>query len=211
MRLALPVVVVQVGMMLLGVVDTMVVGHLSSEALAAVALGHVAIIAVSSFGIGMLLALDPLVAQAVGAGDTVAVRRSVQRGMVLAIGLMVPTTLLFLDADDGTLARRYAESRRPHPMNADTVEEAITGEREMLEDLRGDCKDKSALLVQLLRALARGRGCLHDAVLAIRCCNWQLITASRKSSRWKLFIEQNRFTSIFIQGHPEHPDTALGI
>ena len=96
MRLALPVVVAQVGMMLLGVVDTMVVGRMSSEALAAVALGHVAIIAVSSFGIGLLLALDPLVAQAVGAGDTVAIRRSVQRGMVLAIGLMVPSTLLLM-------------------------------------------------------------------------------------------------------------------
>ncbi len=51
-RLALPVVVVQVGMMLLGVVDTMVVGRLSYEALAAVALGHVVVVAVSSFGVG---------------------------------------------------------------------------------------------------------------------------------------------------------------
>ena len=99
LRLAVPVVVVQVGMMLLGVVDTMVVGRLSSEALAAVALGHVAIVAVSSFGIGMLLALDPLVAQAVGAGDTVAVRRSMQRGLLIAIGLMVPTTLLLLPGE----------------------------------------------------------------------------------------------------------------
>jgi MATE family multidrug resistance protein len=99
LRLAVPVVVVQVGMMLLGVVDTMVVGRLSSEALAAVALGHVAIVAVSSFGIGMLLALDPLVAQAVGAGDTVAVRRSVQRGLLIAIGLMVPSILLLLPGE----------------------------------------------------------------------------------------------------------------
>jgi MATE family multidrug resistance protein len=99
MRLALPVVVVQVGMMLLGVVDTMVVGRLSSEALAAVALGHVAIIAVSSFGIGLLMALDPLVAQAVGAGDEVAIRRSMQRGMALAIGLMVPSTLLLVPVE----------------------------------------------------------------------------------------------------------------
>jgi MATE family multidrug resistance protein len=99
MRLALPVVVVQVGMMLIGVVDTMVVGHLSSEALAAVALGHVAVMAVSSFGIGMLLALDPLVAQAVGAGDEVAIRLSVQRGMVVAIALMVPSTLLLMPVE----------------------------------------------------------------------------------------------------------------
>ncbi len=98
-RLALPVVVVQVGMMLLGVVDTMVVGHLSSEALAAVALGHVAVMAVSSFGIGMLLALDPLVAQAVGAGDEDAIRLSVQRGMVVAIALMVPSTLLLMPVE----------------------------------------------------------------------------------------------------------------
>jgi MATE family multidrug resistance protein len=99
MRLALPVVVVQVGMMLLGVVDTMVVGHLSSEALAAVALGHVAVMAVYSFGFGMLLALDPLVAQAVGAGDEAAIRRSVQRGMVVAIGLMVPSALLLMPVE----------------------------------------------------------------------------------------------------------------
>jgi MATE family multidrug resistance protein len=99
LRLAVPVVVVQVGMMLLGVVDTMVVGRLSSEALAAVALGHVVIVAVSSFGIGMLLALDPLVSQAVGGGDPVAVRRSVQRGLLVAALLMIPSTLALLPAE----------------------------------------------------------------------------------------------------------------
>jgi MATE family multidrug resistance protein len=99
MRLALPIVVVQVGMMMIGVVDTMVVGRLSSEALAAVALGHVMLMAVYSFGIGMILALDPLVAQAVGAGDEVAIRRSVQRGMVLAVGLMVPSTLILMPVE----------------------------------------------------------------------------------------------------------------
>ena len=99
LRLAVPVVVVQVGMMLLGVVDTMVVGHLSSEALAAVALGHVVVMAVSSFGIGLLLALDPLVSQALGARDEVAIRRSVQRGLVLAVALMAPSILLLLPCE----------------------------------------------------------------------------------------------------------------
>jgi len=110
LRLALPVVVVQVGMMLLGVVDTMVVGRLSSEALAAVALGHVAVVAVSSFGVGLLLALDPLVAQAVGANNKAAVRRAVQRGLLLAIGLMAPTTLLLLPGESAlTLFRQPSE------------------------------------------------------------------------------------------------------
>ncbi len=112
-RLALPVVVVQVGMMLLGVVDTMVVGRLSYEALAAVALGHVAVVAVSSFGVGLLLALDPLVSQAVGAGDPDSVRRNVQRGMILAAALMVPSTLLLLPGETVLTALRQPPETVP--------------------------------------------------------------------------------------------------
>jgi len=97
-RLGLPMVVVQVGMMLLGVVDTMVVGRHSAEALAAVALGHVMIVSVSCFSLGVLMALDPLVSQAAGAGDTEGVRRAVQRGLVLAGLLMIPTSLILLPA-----------------------------------------------------------------------------------------------------------------
>ena len=40
LALAVPVVFVQLGMMLMGVVDTVMVGHLSAQALAAVALGN---------------------------------------------------------------------------------------------------------------------------------------------------------------------------
>ncbi len=95
-RLAVPVVVVQVGMMLFGVVDTMVVGRLSSQALASVALGHVAVITISSFGVGVLLGIDPLLNQALGARDRNAFRRSVQRGFILAAALMIPSTLFLL-------------------------------------------------------------------------------------------------------------------
>ena len=69
-RLAVPVVVARVGFMLMGVVDTVMVGHLSAEALAAVALGHLYLFACSAFGMGGLMVVDPLVAQAVGAGDS---------------------------------------------------------------------------------------------------------------------------------------------
>lgn len=99
LRLATPVVVVQVGLMLMGVVDTMVVGRLSAEGLAAVALGNLAVLSVAAFGMGMLMALDPLVAQAVGAGDTGTVRRSVQRGMVLAAMISVPSGLILLSGE----------------------------------------------------------------------------------------------------------------
>ncbi|MGH7519289.1 MAG: MATE family efflux transporter [Gemmatimonadales bacterium] len=96
LRLALPVVVVQVGLMLMGVVDSIMVGRLSAEALGAVALGNVYFFAVGVFGMGMLMALDPLVAQAVGAGDEPAIARAVQRGLLLALAISVPCSLLLV-------------------------------------------------------------------------------------------------------------------
>jgi MATE family multidrug resistance protein len=47
----------------------------------------------------ILLALDPLVAQAVGAGDEPAIARAVQRGLLLAAALSVPCSLLLLLAE----------------------------------------------------------------------------------------------------------------
>jgi MATE family multidrug resistance protein len=96
LRLALPIVAVQLGQMLMGVVDTLMVGRVSAEALAAVALGNLYFFGVVIFGWGLLLALDPVVAQAVGAADHDAAARGVQRGLVLAtgLGLVVMTLLL---------------------------------------------------------------------------------------------------------------------
>lgn len=98
LALALPVIAVQLGMMAMGVVDTIMVGHLSPTALAAVALGNVYFFGASIFGMGTLMALDPVVAQAVGAGDTEGVARGVQRGMVLAILLVIPTAVVLWPA-----------------------------------------------------------------------------------------------------------------
>ena len=83
-RFALPIVLIQVGMMSMGIVDMMVVGHLSATALAAVSLGNLFYFGVLLFSIGALLSLDPLVAQALGAKDHDAVSVSVQRGLVLS-------------------------------------------------------------------------------------------------------------------------------
>src|SRR5215211_6854932 len=95
LRLAVPVVSVQVGMMLMGVVDTVMVGHLatggSSLGLAAVALGHLYFFGIGVFGMGTLMVLDPVVAQAVGAQDDTAVARGIQRGVLLALILAVPS------------------------------------------------------------------------------------------------------------------------
>ena len=95
-RLALPVVVAQVGMTLMGVVDTLMVGRISSVALAAVALGNLYFLTFTVPAAGTLMVLDSVVAQAVGAGDVAGVARGVQRGVVLAILLAIATSLLLL-------------------------------------------------------------------------------------------------------------------
>ena len=98
LRLALPVVAAQVGLMAMGVVDTIMVGHLSAEALAAVALGNVYYFGATILGMGTLMALDPVLSHAVGAGDQEEIARGIQRGMVLAVLLCLPTALLLWPA-----------------------------------------------------------------------------------------------------------------
>jgi MATE family multidrug resistance protein len=102
--LALPIAAVQLGLMAMGVVDTVMVGHLSAEALAAVALGTIYFFAAAIFGMGTLLALDPIAAQAVGAGDREAVAHAIQRGLVLAALLTVPVCVVLVPATQVLLA-----------------------------------------------------------------------------------------------------------
>jgi UPF0042 nucleotide-binding protein len=49
----------------------------------------------------------------------------------------VPATLLFLEADDRTLVRRFSETRRPHPLGMEaSVFKSIRNEREQLAPIR---------------------------------------------------------------------------
>jgi len=96
--------------MLMGVVDTLMVGRVSPVDLAAVAIGNLYFFLVAIFGMGLLLALDPLVAQAHGAGDLEAAARAVQRGLVFALGLAAVGTLALLPAEPVlTLLRQPAD------------------------------------------------------------------------------------------------------
>jgi MATE family multidrug resistance protein len=115
LRLAVPTVAVQVGWMSMGVVDTIVVGHVSADAMAAVALGSLLFLAVSIFGMGVLTGLDPVISQAVGARDEPAVARGVQRGLILTLGLTVLSTLVIVPA------RPLLEALRQPPEIVPTV------------------------------------------------------------------------------------------
>lgn len=95
-RLAAPIVAVQVGLMLMGVVDAAMVGRVSATDLAAVALGNFWWVTISLFGAGIVMAIDPVVSQAVGAGDADDVALGVQRGLLLAVGVTLAAILCIL-------------------------------------------------------------------------------------------------------------------
>jgi multidrug resistance protein, MATE family len=84
LRLGLPVALTQLGVMMLGVVDTMMVGHLGTTALDAAALGSLWIWGTAVFGIGLVFGMDPIVSQAHGAGERRRVALTLQRGVVVA-------------------------------------------------------------------------------------------------------------------------------
>jgi len=97
--LAAPIVVTQVGTMLMNVVDMLMVGSVGRDALAAAALGSVWTMGTLVFGMGLTLGIDPILTQAHGAGDGKAVGLAVQRGLVVAALASVPTALLWLLAE----------------------------------------------------------------------------------------------------------------
>jgi multidrug resistance protein, MATE family len=108
--LALPVVLVQVALMAMGVVDSVMVGRVSARVLASVALGNIYFFNVIVLSMGTLMALDPIVAQAVGAHDTTGIARGIQRGLLIAVLLSVCSALLMAPSRAVlALARQPAE------------------------------------------------------------------------------------------------------
>ncbi len=99
LQLALPIIGVNLGMMAMGVVDTLMVGRLSPEALAGVALGNVCYNVVGMFGLGTLLALDPLISQALGAERRNTAATAVQRAVIVAVMITIPLGLLLMLAE----------------------------------------------------------------------------------------------------------------
>jgi MATE family multidrug resistance protein len=93
-RLAAPAAVAQVGSMLMGTVDTLMVGRVGRDALAAAAIGNAFFYAVILMGQGVVHGIDPLVSQAHGAGDGKAAALAMQRGMVVALIMSVPLVVL---------------------------------------------------------------------------------------------------------------------
>lgn len=110
LRIALPLVIAEVGWMSMGIVDTIMVGRLPESAIAigATGLGQSLYHSVAIFGGGLLLGMDTFVAHAFGREDIDDARHSLVNGVALAF-LLTPL-LMFAISFWPTLMRRFGIS-----------------------------------------------------------------------------------------------------
>ena len=96
LRLAVPIIVSQLGMIGMNTADTIMVGPLGATPLAAAGLGSALHSFLFTVSIGVIIGMAPLVSQAFGAGDLLQCRRTLVQGLWLSLLLSVPAVLLHL-------------------------------------------------------------------------------------------------------------------
>jgi len=94
LHLAVPLASAQVAQSLVGFVDTVMMGHLEWETLAAGGLASITFTTLLQTATGMVMGVSPLVAKAYGAGDKLRIKQVVRQGLWLSLVLAVPMMLL---------------------------------------------------------------------------------------------------------------------
>lgn len=95
-RLAWPLVLAQLAQNGMGFIDTVMVGRLGPDALAAIALGNTVFFFILIGFSAVLFSVGPFVAQAYGGGRRDEAARAVRQGLWLALFLSVPGILVFV-------------------------------------------------------------------------------------------------------------------
>ena len=95
LKLAAPLVIAFLGYQLISLVDTFVAGRLGVDILAAVSLGSALFWVLTIFPLGLLMSLDPVISQALGAGKHDLAWRACRRGMGLALLMAFVTVPLY--------------------------------------------------------------------------------------------------------------------
>ncbi len=98
LKLALPVIIAELGWMGMGIVDTIMVGRISAEAIGAVAIGNVVFNTIGLLAFSILLGMDTLISQAIGANNFSDARHTLRQGFWLALIVAPVLTLVMLAA-----------------------------------------------------------------------------------------------------------------
>ena len=103
LKMAAPLFIAQIALMMQGIIDTLMAGRLSAEDVAAIGLGASVYFSVYIGLMGVQLALVPICARHHGANDHEAIGSEIRQGYWLALLLAIPGCLL-LAFTDGWLA-----------------------------------------------------------------------------------------------------------
>lgn len=125
LHLAAPLIAGYAGNQLMSLVDTAMVGRLGPTALGGVAIANGIFFTLTLVGMGCVIGMDPLVAQAVGAGEHRHARRILHRGLWLALALSFPLMALMaltplaleplgIDPETAASATHYLLGRLPN-------------------------------------------------------------------------------------------------
>lgn len=116
LRLAAPIAITQAGYALMGLVDTAVVGRLGAAPLGAVGLANGLFLGLALPGLGVMLGLDPLFAQALGARDEARARELIWQGLWLSglvtLALALPIASLPFVLEPAGIAPEVARDAR---------------------------------------------------------------------------------------------------
>ena len=97
-KLSVPLFLAQFAQTAMGFVDTVMAGGVSSTDMAAVAIASSIWLPCILFGVGVLMAVVPLTAQAHGANDLAQIPKTGQQGLYLALLLSIPIGVILFNA-----------------------------------------------------------------------------------------------------------------
>lgn len=90
LRLAVPMMLTQLGQIAMITTDLVMIGRLGEDAVAAAALAHTVYFVSFTFGLGLVTAVSPLAAQAFGAGDVKRLRHALRVGLWVSLLISLP-------------------------------------------------------------------------------------------------------------------------
>lgn len=98
-KLAIPLVSAQVAQSATGFADTIMMGRLGADVLAAGGLSSITFLSLMATGAGMVMGTSPLVAEAFGAGKRSRIEQLASQSLWMAVFVSIPLMLLTADAD----------------------------------------------------------------------------------------------------------------
>ncbi|PZO20381.1 MAG: MATE family efflux transporter [Leptolyngbya foveolarum] len=107
-QLAIPLASAQVAQIATGVVDTVMMGHLGTETLAAGALASITFFALMITASGFVMSVTPLTAEAYGAGNRKRIEQIARQGLWLSLLLAIPIMLAIAQLD--TVMRQLGQT-----------------------------------------------------------------------------------------------------